>query len=299
MAAPQVIRSTDVGAPELSGTAGALIGVLDYALVTTAGWTKSFSGTNKAVYRAPAGNRFYLRVDDTGTQTSRVVGYETMSDVDTGTGPFPTALQQSGGAYILKSNSGSSAARFWTVFVDAQACYIVTNTNFNDITQMTLYGTICFFGDILSWASGDAYGTMIIAGSSNAASGNNFSDSAGALSTTQAGVYLCRSYTQIGSSVPAAKFSNRIAGTDMGTAGLPYPDPVIGGLVLEQVKVTEPTAQVIRGLLPGVYAPVHNIYNTLVAGDTMSGTGALAGKTFEMVAGYVTLVAISLSDWRT
>lgn len=45
------IKSTDVGAPTLAGTNGDSITVLDYCLVTTAGLTKLYSGTNKAVYQ--------------------------------------------------------------------------------------------------------------------------------------------------------------------------------------------------------------------------------------------------------
>lgn len=100
----RVYHSTDSSAPVLSGQVGALIGVLDAILVNgygskaAVGWTKAFSGTNMAAYKQSAGsNQLYLRVDDTNATDARVVGYETMSDVNTGTGPFPTATQQSGG----------------------------------------------------------------------------------------------------------------------------------------------------------------------------------------------------------
>lgn len=52
------------------------------------GFSKAFSGTNKAAYRADdvASSRLYLRVADDGTGAAtyaRVRGFETMSDVDT------------------------------------------------------------------------------------------------------------------------------------------------------------------------------------------------------------------------
>jgi ABC-type glutathione transport system ATPase component len=78
---------------------GAATGAITVVLAP-AGWEKVFSGTNKAVYRAPAtpdGCRMYLRVDDTVGRNMRVVGYETMGDVDTGGMPFPTGTQLSGG----------------------------------------------------------------------------------------------------------------------------------------------------------------------------------------------------------
>lgn len=109
-----IYRSSDASAPGLTGQAGSLIGVLDACLVNgygakaAAGWAKEFSGTNLAVYRAPSGNRLRIRVNDTGTTVARVVGYETMTDVDTGVNPFPTAAQVSGGLYVRKSETADS-----------------------------------------------------------------------------------------------------------------------------------------------------------------------------------------------
>lgn len=78
-----------------------------------AGWEKLYSGTNKAVYRSThvQSAKHCLRVDDTGTTSARVVGYETMTDVDTGVGPFPTAAQMSGGGYWWKSIDATATAR--------------------------------------------------------------------------------------------------------------------------------------------------------------------------------------------
>lgn len=72
----------------------------------SAGWEKVFSdGTTKAVYRSTdvTGSRCYYRVDDSGNQSARVRGYGSMTDVDTGTEPFPTDAQISGGGYFTKS----------------------------------------------------------------------------------------------------------------------------------------------------------------------------------------------------
>src|SRR5574337_1914064 len=94
-----VYRSSDASAPVLTGQAGSLITVLDACLISgygsksPAGWAKPYSGTNLAAYRAATGNRFYFRVDDSGTVEARISGYETMSDVNTGTGQFPTTAQ--------------------------------------------------------------------------------------------------------------------------------------------------------------------------------------------------------------
>ena len=54
-------------------------------------------------------NRRYVRIADTTTYTSRIIVYETMTAVSTGTGPMPTSAQISGGGYLVKGVNGYSA----------------------------------------------------------------------------------------------------------------------------------------------------------------------------------------------
>ena len=69
-----VYLSTDASAPTLDGNVGSLITVLDAVLVNgygakaAAGWTKAFSGTNKAAYRnSPStGTGLFWRIQDDG-----------------------------------------------------------------------------------------------------------------------------------------------------------------------------------------------------------------------------------------
>src|SRR5574337_410841 len=69
------------------------------AKLASAGWEKKYSGTNLAAYRslAPDATGCLLRVDDTGANSARVVGYESMTSITTGSGPFPTDTQFGGG----------------------------------------------------------------------------------------------------------------------------------------------------------------------------------------------------------
>ena len=69
------------------------------------GWEKTYSDTNKAVYRSldPKSPGHFLRVDDTNPQSVRVRAFETMTDIDTGTGPYPTDAQCAGGGYWYKN----------------------------------------------------------------------------------------------------------------------------------------------------------------------------------------------------
>lgn len=100
-----VYNSSDAGASALvlTATPSSLLAVLDGCLVngysgkTAAGWTKSFTSGTVGVYRAGGGNQRYLRIDDTHPQYAIATGFETMTGVNTGTGPFPSPYNSGGG----------------------------------------------------------------------------------------------------------------------------------------------------------------------------------------------------------
>ncbi len=117
----QILRSSDAGAPTLSGTAGALISVLD-ALLDIGGsdayWSKVYTGTNKAAYRAANGDRYYFRVDDSNAQYANVRGFATMSDVDTGTGQFPDNTQQTNYCWHKSATANGTARTYLGIATD-------------------------------------------------------------------------------------------------------------------------------------------------------------------------------------
>lgn len=223
------------------------------------GFSKVYSGTNKAAYRAGdiMSSRLYLRVADDGTGAAtyaRIRGYEGMSDVDTGTGPFPTDTQQSGGLYWGKSSAASSTARAWRIVGDSQGFYLFVNQD----------GAGAWLGvawiDIPSEKAGDAYRTLIVGGSTATVSNqgplhvvNN--------SASSAGHYFARSYVQTGTSIAAFKLSHYLAANGIGFYGIAYPAPMGGQFYCAPVDVWEGTAYAsataLRGPLPGIYAPLH------------------------------------------
>jgi hypothetical protein len=359
MGTVQVYKSTDQGAPSLSGTAGALITVLDAVLVngynstsvtsitrsgstatltassvhgfstgqtivvaganeseyngtfvctvtsttvltyTVSGtpatpatgtitvkrapagagtaWAKAYSGTNLAAYRPGAGTRFYLRVDDTGTTNGRCVGYETMSDVNTGTGPFPTAAQFSGGMYWPKSSTADATARAWIISAtDRLLIMHVSSAGTANATD----ASVCVWGDLKTYKSGDAYHCIHIgATSATTTSSNSFFTLTG-ITSTSTGHYCARSYTQLGTSLAVGKHSDGVKGSvsTMGSGGLAYPNGPDGGLYLAPVWIHETAGPSVRGTIPGLWAPLHT--RPLEHLDTVSGTGSLSGKTF-------------------
>ena len=281
--------STDSGAPTLSGTIGSLIGVLDACLVngygskTSLGWTKPFSGTNLAAYKQTSGSEFYCRVADTGAQSATAAGFETMSDINTGTNRFPTTGQLSSGVYLYKSSSANSNARGWLLVGDEKRFYLFVAWLAPTIDGSTSYGQTLAFGDITSFKTGDAYNCMI-EGAIGADPGLNFFGELGnTLSYAGTAKYMARSFTQIGGSVMVSKHTDNAKSnstTNMANSGVAYPDPVSGGMLLGATYIAERTA-VVRGIQTGIWVPLHHLPGN--PGDTFSGTGNLSGKTFMLV----------------
>jgi hypothetical protein len=290
----------------ITGEVGSLITALDAILVTGQGWTKSFSGTNKAVYRAPSGNQLYLRVDDNGpgaggAKEARITGYETMSDVDTGTGPFPTAAQGVGGVAMVavrKSVSADSTARSYKAWADSRTIMFFCSTG----DQATEYRTF-MFGEIYSFVNSDSYRTAICgraAENSGTLNNERLGTYQATIGTAGSGFFVARGHTGLSTSVLMGRHTDQAKSTVDGfIGGVPYPNPADGGLVLGRIwlhdLVTSPI-QGIRGRIRGLWVPFHAAasYND---GDTFSGTGELAGKTFELVktfgsAGGVSGVAV-------
>ena len=290
----RVYRSSDASAPVLSGTSGSLVALLYACLVTGygsavgAGWAREFTAANKAVFRAASGNRLRLRVDDTGTQEARIVGYETMSDVDTGTGAFPTSGQVSGGLYVRKSGTADSTARPWVVVATDKAFYFLPNSGGTDwlaplSSDYTYLSGQFFFGEFTSFKPGDAYNTAIIGseatGNSTGRLGTCVSQAATA--PTSFGHYMARPYYQSAGSLWFSKYPamSFYGPSTMASAGPIFPDPISGAMHLSPLYIIESGPQsygFIRGILPGLWMPCH--LSPANQGDLITGSGESSGK---------------------
>ena len=264
------------GVPVLNGSAGSLIALLDYLLITTLGWTKAFTGTNIAAYRAPNGNRFYLGVDDTGTLNARLRGFESMTAagvaVASGTNPFPTDAQLSGGDYVYKG-SDTTTARNWWFSSDGNVFHLSINAS-------SYYGLFSF-GDFYSNKSTDPYNSLIMGEASASSYANGVNANTAAASAAIAGSFATRSYTGLGGSQPIAKAIDGSFGSSgvIGSNGATYPSTIEGGLLISRIRIGEAIVNgSFRGVLPGLWAPMHS--RPLGDGDTFTGTGDLAGRTF-------------------
>lgn len=294
-----IYRSSDASAPVLSGTAGTLVNILDACLVNgygakaAAGWAKAFSSTNIAAYRAAAGSRMYLRVDDTSAQEARISGYEAMSGASAGTGQYPNGAQLPGGLFVRKSETSDATTRPWVVVATGTCFYFLVQSNSSDWTVSTstpyLSGQF-FFGDLISYKPGDQYHSLIIGATSTGIDRGNLGGINKSSSfSANSGHYMPRNHLQIGGPIAVSKviisdFST--ASTVIGAASSypVFPDSVSGGMLLSPLVIVEGSDGgsrfAVRGLLPGLWAPLHNM--PMNHADVLDGSGDMAGKQFLM-----------------
>lgn len=233
--------------------------------VAPCGWSKAFAGTNKAAYRGNevTGTRLYLRVDDAnphanGSLTAKMVGYETMSDVDTGTGLFPTVLQIATGVWCNKSDVSSSAAKEWLLVGDGFEFHFFMRHAAN--CAIPVYRQF-HFGDPCSEMASDPYGCLIYGDFGTASSwpytNNETMNIVSAISTTQGGHYYARAYTQTAAAVSAGKIGNQALQNNLsiGAGGLAYPAPHNNGLYIAPLFMVE--SSIVRAQLKGIWQPLH------------------------------------------
>ena len=245
------------------------------------GWTKPFSGTDKAAYLPKAPYvQCYLRVqDDASTPTSAngrwatVRGYESMSDVDTGTGLFPTVAQSANGVQWMKAPTAGAAARDWWLVGDGGIVYFGSNASLFNLYSGHL------FGDINSLKSGDAYSSAIHGFTTdtepNWPGDNKFTE----VNNSSPGLYLARSYTQLGESIAGHRQGATIWSLYMGYGGLTYPNPAGNGLVFAPVAIGQGTSVMRSAALPGLYHPLH--LTPLAYLEKVADVPSLPGRTLQ------------------
>jgi hypothetical protein len=235
---------------------GAASGSIGCRIAPVGGWEKVYSGTNKAVYRSTdiTSTRLYLRVDDSGAEprNAEVRGYEAMSDVDTGTGPFPTEAQVSAVNHVwCKSTTADTTARAWGLVGDASAFYLVVRA----FAGYPLTGANYAFGDFVSYKPADAYGCWIIAQTTAVtASDRTFFNRIDGSSTG----YAARSYTQLEGPTVLNRRGIGLQGSYIGYQGPAYPSIVDNGLSLHGPIITMEGTTALRGHVPGVYQPLQD-----------------------------------------
>lgn len=244
-----------------------------------AGWLKPFSGTNLAVYKSAdvTSTGCHLRVNDTGTTTARVVGYETMSDVDTGIGVFPSASQMSGGGYWLKSTTANATANGWLLLADSRAFYFICQPAIGNSAAM-MSSVTRMFGDVLALRpGGDPFACAL-----NYAATNSTSNETGACDGVSSAQHaMPRNHTGLGSSTlytPLAYANvSYTSGADPSLGA--FPSPIDGGLRMTRRYLATASAQPPRAEFPALMHVSHTLlFDTFKFLDQIVGSGQLAGR---------------------
>ena len=234
------------------------------------GWTEPYTGTNKAIFQrsAPEAGTQLIRLLDTAaapalTTDLRVLMLESATDIDTFTNSMPTAAQITDGfgGYICKGANSASAKPWALVGCDRGFYFIGPN---NAATPGEADRLPYFFGDGVPFFPGDSHFCLL---SVNSASG-------GASSTSKVGVGAA-----LGTNWTTAVPQSSVVARSRGGASLSEifdcqgPSPARYGAVTAMPSgmpeklylmqgahvVSNAVNKEVRGLLPGLAAPIANL----------------------------------------
>lgn len=172
-----IYKSTDEGAPILTGQPGSVIALLDQILVgdggiaygstPSLGWTKEFTGTNMAAYRmnpnAPGSSGAYLKITNSGGGWNVFARmYKTMTSIDSGTVETPNSASFS--AYWAMCETNDSSPRPWCIIGDDRTFYITTIPNRSSWNSADAYLWCAGAGDYDSFVPGHQHNYFMISG---------------------------------------------------------------------------------------------------------------------------------------
>ncbi|MGH8039174.1 MAG: hypothetical protein ACREPD_15650 [Stenotrophomonas sp.] len=304
---PTVYKSTDPGAPLLSGQPGALAILLDALLVdgygTGAnqklgmGWTRAFTGSNVRVFRnnSIVATGFFLRLDDTAQRSALLRGFATMSDIDTGTDPTPATSLKPTGSRWDKSSLATSEGRAWVAVGNERFFYLFIDTS----GQFAQNGGGAmhphYAGDITSLKPGDRHHYVVSYKGSDTEMSSSIgyslkgqsSWSISNTSDTGTACFIGRNTAAVPGAVRCAVSADGMynAGS-FGNATIypPYPYAANNGLLYAPIVVFE-GSYLPRGFLPGLYAPIHR--RPFPEMTVVSDIGGLPAGTQLLAKGYI------------
>lgn len=186
------------------------------------GWSMPFSSGAISVFRPPAGSRHYLRMNNSLVGQGIARGYESMSDINTGTWEFPTTEQSADGLYVF----GQQSAATYPWFLLATDKWVIMSRAQDYGNQIIYADSFIFFGDLAQPVKNGSYASVLL---------------------TRTSGYFARNY---------AGSSNATAGVNVASlASYGYSElvgPVAGFLFLPYVSVSDEGA-IERGVLPNFY----------------------------------------------
>lgn len=269
------------GAPTLSGTDGALVAIMDWALVQN-GWAIEATSGNYRVYRPGSGNRFRLCMRDESAGSGQayltvVRAAENFVSATSWTDPSPTVAEQADSASVwIKSTTASATARNYDIFLSPT--WVMFFCNLGGSSNVWEFH---FFGDVSPALAGDSYNTIILVRGTNSTSVQWGSCAAANFTTSTMPWYWVRSYDGTVKASRGSPMTNSNGLGNMVNAQNAQASPT-SGIDTNKISLCDigagsgtPTAigLPIRGYLPNLRNPLHNGRGSVNARDTYTMTG--------------------------
>lgn len=271
------------------------------AKTTSLGWTIAFTAANQRVYRAPAGNQYFLNIDDSNTATdfncALACGFEVATAINTGTGQFPDTTVL-GADHITRwmrpQFAGNGTSQVGWVIVGDDKRFFFGSPGYST-PRLRAFS---FFGDFTSFLAGDTFNTLFGGDPSHGNGANyyyvqNFPQMSGQPTRNGANSFypneLCfaRGYDQATTSVNAGMWSAFAWNNgSLGSYNVAYstastsntPNPITTGFDVTPLDLTERDTSSSsfwwrRGRMPGLLHVLGNPPMTVYADDSTIFTG--------------------------
>lgn len=278
MTIPTIYKSTDANAPVLSGTRTSLVALLTACLVTGygakagAGWTRPFVNVtlDQAAFRSNPenGTGFFLRVDGLAATANQTIvsPYEAMTSETVGVFNFGAAND----IYALISATASTTARPWVLIATDTWVYFfcypsatVMPSTETEVFNGSLYSLDFFFGDYIKLYPDDAFNCLFhwsrcTAGGTGS---GTFGHAGNGGTTGTAYAYIARTLAGVATPVAVCSllsqpFSDNNNGTAYGSQDGAMAYSAATGVFASKVMINNGAVRTLRGIMPGVLAPL-------------------------------------------
>lgn len=225
-------------------------------------WEKPFGATGaRGAYRSthPNASGLFLYIDDspTGTNASRVRGYETMSTIDDGENPFPTFEQEANMVWRRTSTiTASLLPRPWVLVADESFMWLFMNWHSALANRAAMYQ----FGDIVPIMQ-DAFHCVLTAHSISIPTAPGSNTSQNNFGGDSTGSYFARDMSDAAPGpVGYGRVGSRITSNPGG--GEIYPARVNNGYIFFYPVAAYSNGQ-FRGNVPGIIQSLTSSVETI------------------------------------
>lgn len=244
------------------------------------GWTKAFSGTNKAIYARTdvEATGAMFRVEDTrASPASATSAYTTMVESATGVDALGPAASSS----TIEKGADTTAAKRWVLVGDSRTFYLFTEHSSNTYSSTGVLCAVAAFGEVKSFRAGDAWRSFsmgfrealcprYLTGNSFSSSNFRLARSAGGIQQNVSGVLIGYESNGGGLGSDLNPFGYNDPSAIPGNVKfIPrFPSPVDGGFAVQYpipvLERNDGIGHAVRGVMPGLAAPLAAIGSSLI-----------------------------------